>query len=97
MKIFHIPAFHDNYIWAVQNGDFISLVDPGDADVSLDIIKSKNLILQDILITHHHYDHTGGVNALKKFMKGKVYGPKDCIFDGIEAVSYTHLTLPTNA
>lgn len=95
MKIFHIPAFRDNYIWAVQNGDFISLVDPGDADVSLDIIKSKNLILQDILITHHHYDHTGGVNALKKFMKGTVYGPKDCIFDGIEVPLVENETLKT--
>ena len=31
--------------------------------------------LHDILVTHHHHDHVGGVEALKKATGAKVYGP----------------------
>ena len=73
MKIFHIPAFTDNYIWAIQKDNYISVIDPGDSDVVIDVLKNNNLTLMDILITHHHYDHTGGITTLREMMKGKVY------------------------
>ena len=76
MSIFHIPAYTDNYIWALQSGNNISLIDPGEAKPVLEIIKKKNLDLVDILLTHHHFDHVGGTLELKPFMRGKVYGPK---------------------
>ena len=34
------------------------------------------MILEDILITHHHFDHTGGLEDLHKLVKGNIYGPK---------------------
>ena len=75
MKIFHIPAFTDNYIWSIEKEGKISVIDPGDANAVVNILQNRNLELEDILITHHHYDHTGGVNELKKVMQGNVYGP----------------------
>ena len=60
MNIFDIPAFTDNYIWAIQIDDSITVIDPGDSKPVLNILEEKKLKLQDILITHHHYDHTGG-------------------------------------
>ena len=66
MNIFDIPAFTDNYIWALQVDSSITLVDPGDAAPVIKIIKEKKLKIEDILITHHHFDHTGGLVELKK-------------------------------
>ena len=76
MKIFHIPAFTDNYIWCIQKNKKLAVVDPGDSKELLNLIKDNDLILEDILITHHHFDHTGGLEDLHKLVKGNIYGPK---------------------
>ncbi len=75
-----INAFNDNYIWAITNKEMVTLVDPGDADVCIKFIEAENLILNAILITHHHADHTGGIEALVEYCQQKqwslsVYGP----------------------
>ena len=77
MKIFHIPAFTDNYIWCIQENNKLAVVDPGDSKELLNLIKDNDLILEDILITHHHFDHTGGLEDLHKLVKGNIYGPKE--------------------
>jgi len=33
--------------------------------------------LEGILITHHHYDHTNGIEEILKYKKVEVYGPKN--------------------
>ncbi|MAU87682.1 MAG: hydroxyacylglutathione hydrolase, partial [Gammaproteobacteria bacterium] len=83
MSIFHIPAYTDNYIWVLQSGNNISIIDPGEAKPVLEVIKKRDLNLVDILLTHHHFDHVGGTTELKKIMSGKVYGPKGNI-EGID-------------
>ena len=84
MNIFDIPAFTDNYIWALQVDDSITIVDPGDATPVIEVVKKKNLVIKDILITHHHFDHTGGLLELKKHISGTVYGPKNPNISGID-------------
>ena len=83
MRIFHIPAYTDNYIWVIQSGSDISVIDPGDASPVLELINNNNLNLVDILLTHHHFDHVGGTLELKKQINGKVYGPAGNI-EGID-------------
>ena len=83
MRIFHIPAYTDNYIWVIQSGSDISIIDPGDASPVLELINNNNLNLVDILLTHHHFDHVGGTLELKKQINGKVYGPAGNI-EGID-------------
>ena len=75
MRIFHIPAYTDNYIWVIQSGSDISVIDPGDASPVKELIDANNLNLVDILLTHHHFDHVGGTLELKEQIDGKVYGP----------------------
>lgn len=80
MAIIALPAFKDNYIWAIVNESKHTLlcVDPGDAQTVLTYAKNNQLILTHILITHHHTDHLGGVDELlQAFPKTIVYGPQD--------------------
>lgn len=70
-----IPAFHDNYIWLLHRGDRAVVVDPGDAAPVADALAASGLNLDAILITHHHADHQGGVDALVSACHPAVYGP----------------------
>lgn len=75
MNLLPLPAFTDNYIWMLHNGRDALVVDPGDAQPVMDALQRHALTLQSILVTHHHADHTGGVNALRDATGARVYGP----------------------
>jgi hydroxyacylglutathione hydrolase len=75
-NIFPIPALADNYIWCLHNDKDCVVVDPGEADPVFAALKERNLALRAILVTHHHYDHTGGIHALTQQFKVPVIGPK---------------------
>ncbi|WP_151705482.1 hydroxyacylglutathione hydrolase [Nitrincola alkalilacustris] len=83
-KVTPIPAFNDNYIWLIHKPGYGSaVVDPGDADPVIRFLESHDLTLDAILITHHHADHTGGVQKLLSRYQVPVYGPHNSPFDGI--------------
>tara|TARA_A100001015_G_scaffold11042_1_gene13235 strand:- start:2606 stop:3337 length:732 start_codon:yes stop_codon:yes gene_type:complete len=86
MKIDHIHAFTDNYIWVIRNKTQVTLVDPGDPAPVLKFLHENDLNLQDILITHHHWDHIGGINQLKPVCQGKIYGPDNPNIKGIDII-----------
>lgn len=71
-----IPAFDDNYIWLLHNTRDAIVIDPGDAGPVLAELNIKKLKLKAILITHHHADHTLGVNKLLEEYPAIVYAPK---------------------
>jgi len=72
--IHRLPALTDNYIWLIESGDKAWVVDPGDAHPVLEKLAKLNLTLIGILLTHHHYDHTDGVEALlEAFPIARVY------------------------
>ena len=66
LKIRPIPAFTDNYIWAIINDETqeVIIVDAGDAEPVLEFVNRENLTINQIWVTHHHSDHIGGVTAL---------------------------------
>lgn len=82
-----IPAFNDNYIWlfSLPESKHVAVVDPGDAQPVIEYLRTNNLTLDAILITHHHNDHTGGANELAKTFSIPVYGPASSPFKGITA------------
>ncbi len=74
MTIYPIPAFHDNYIWClVKNSDCL-IVDPGEALPVEKFLQKNNLNLKAILATHHHFDHTNGIQKLVHARPVPVYG-----------------------
>ncbi len=75
LNLVALPAFDDNYIWLLHDGQHALVVDPGDAQVVLQALKRWSLRLETILVTHHHIDHTGGVDALRDTTGAMVYGP----------------------
>ncbi|HIE1843227.1 hydroxyacylglutathione hydrolase [Pseudomonas aeruginosa] len=64
MFVVPIPAFMDNYIWALHDGKTAIVVDPGMAAPVEAFLRENQLVLGGILITHHHDDHQGGVAEL---------------------------------
>ncbi len=83
IKISPIPAFFDNYIWCMfdQESGKACVVDPGSAKDTTLFLDENKLRLENILITHHHPDHTGGVAQLKKENKVKVWGSEESKLD----------------
>ena len=73
-----LPAFSDNYIWLLQDTEQqrCAVVDPGDAaPVEAWLAANPGWQLSDILITHHHFDHVGGIERLKTITGARVLGP----------------------
>lgn len=78
VSVFPIEAFNDNYIWCLHNQTHCAVVDPGDAKPVLDYCQANKLSLSAIIVTHHHWDHTGGIDALLSvFPDIPVYGPQN--------------------
>ena len=75
LNLLPIPAFTDNYLWLLHNGQQALVVDPGDAAPVQRVLEELGLDLTTILVTHHHADHTGGVDELRNTTGAKVYGP----------------------
>ena len=79
LTITPIPAFNDNYIWAMtkqtQQTLHCAVVDPGDAAPVVAFLQQTGAELSTILLTHHHHDHIGGVAQLCKQFSPQVYGP----------------------
>jgi hydroxyacylglutathione hydrolase len=75
MQIEPIPAFEDNYIWALRAHGRAAVVDPGDAAPVLRFLEANGDRLEAILVTHRHGDHIDGVAELVARCAAPVYGP----------------------
>ena len=58
----------DNYAYLLveESSKQVAVIDPGSAKPVLKALAAGNFGLTHILLTHHHYDHSGGVAELKK-------------------------------
>ncbi len=70
-----IQALGDNFIFLCEyeNGKAF-VVDPGSSAPVLDVIQKRGLKVTEILVTHHHWDHTGAVAELKHKTGCRVIG-----------------------
>jgi hydroxyacylglutathione hydrolase len=86
IEITGVDAFGDNYIWMVKNpgSSHVVAVDPGDETPVLAWMQQRGCDLSAILITHHHYDHVGGIAELRQaYPDVKVYGPANETIRGL--------------
>lgn len=76
LKIVAVPAFADNYLWLLHDeatGE-TAVVDPGDAAPVLAEAERRGWVINKVLNTHWHPDHTGGNEAIKTG-GATVFGP----------------------
>lgn len=81
-ELIALPVRTDNYIWLVRNATHSWVIDPSLAEPVRDYIAQHGLILADLLLTHHHYDHVDGIAELAPLVRGRIIGDSTRI-DGL--------------
>lgn len=93
LRIITVPCLQDNYAYLVVDPTTkdAAVVDPSEAAPVKRALEQDGLTLAEIWITHHHWDHVGGIGDLLEHCKGPVRGS---VFDQknqrIEAQSEAH-------
>lgn len=79
MRVHPIKAYDDNYIWIIQPTAETSviIIDPGDQQPVKQWLSAHNASVDSYLITHHHWDHTDGLEPLLEEYPAPVIGPKN--------------------
>ena len=76
MNIEIIPCLTDNYSYLIHENqsNTVTIIDPSEFAPCDKIISKKYKKLDYILNTHHHYDHVGGNEEIKKKYNSTVLG-----------------------
>lgn len=83
-QIIPIPALKDNYIWLIVGSNQQAVVvDPGDAAPVLKTLNQYGLSLAAILVTHHHWDHTNGIDELLQHHSVPVFSSQQDKVSGV--------------
>ena len=79
MKIKIIPCLKDNYSYLMidESNNTACVIDPSEAEPIINFLEKENINLRYILNTHHHFDHIGGNQDLKKKYNSIVVGYKN--------------------
>lgn len=87
MQVSLLPAFADNYIFALRCQRGVAVVDPGDAAVVERHLAEAGADLVAILVTHHHPDHIGGLGQLaERWPQARRIGPADPRIPGLSEI-----------
>jgi hydroxyacylglutathione hydrolase len=80
-----IPCLEDNYAYLIERGGRRAVVDPSEAKPVLAALGGQSL--QEVWVTHHHWDHVGGIPALLEAFP-------DLIVRGADRQQVTMITHP---
>ena len=74
-----VPVLRDNFVWLLhgEQPDRVAVVDPGEAAPVREALTTRGLTPEAILVTHRHWDHVNGIEALLEHWPVPVYGPRD--------------------
>ena len=77
IKIKIIPQLKDNYSYVVYSDEkqLAAIIDPAESKSIIDFIQKKGLTIETIVLTHHHDDHTAGVQGILNFSTVSVCSP----------------------
>jgi len=78
MQIQIIPCLNDNYSYLIidEENNIACVVDPSESEPIIKYLENTKIKLKFILNTHHHYDHVGGNQKLKKKYGANIVGYK---------------------
>lgn len=76
IEVIPVPCLQDNYAYLVTDGTTTVVVDPSEAAPVQRALMKQGLRLDAILNTHHHWDHIGGNEGLKKSFGCEVFVPR---------------------
>ena len=65
-EIIALPVLRDNFSYLISTAGKAILIDAGEAAPVLTFLAAEELQLVQVLITHHHADHTAGCRALQQ-------------------------------
>ncbi len=82
--LYQLRVLEDNYTYIISWDQDALVVDPGEGEPVEKLLEDEKLTLKNILITHYHADHTGGVELLKKKTECHVIGPEDERIPGLD-------------
>ena len=90
ISIISIPQLKDNYTYLIidKNTNNVIIVDPAESKNLLNYIKKNKLKLISILLTHHHKDHTSGVQNILNNKDVPVYSPSKKIYGTTNTVTH---------
>ncbi len=79
MRVEIIRCLQDNYSYLLIDDlrKIACVIDPGESQPVINCIEKNKIELKYILNTHHHYDHIGGNEDLKKKYNSKIVGFKE--------------------
>lgn len=103
LTVYAIPALVSNYFWLLRpslENNRAYILDPGAAQPVIATLQQYQLELEGIIITHHHWDHTDGIDELLSRYAVPVYGPDSAripqvthkLYDG-DTLTLTDLSL----
>jgi hydroxyacylglutathione hydrolase len=64
MRVVPVPCLKDNFAYLVIDGTRAAVVDPSEAPPIEEALAREGVTLAAVWLTHHHWDHVGGVPAL---------------------------------
>ncbi len=78
MDIVLVPCLSDNYAYLLHDPETgtTGVVDPAEDGPITAALEARGWRLSYILNTHHHYDHVGGNEALKRAFGATIIGPQ---------------------
>ncbi|NKX74121.1 hydroxyacylglutathione hydrolase [Rhodobacteraceae bacterium R_SAG3] len=76
LEIVTVPCLADNYAYLVNGPDGVAVIDAPEAAPIIAALEARRWNLGVIMITHHHHDHVGAINALRDKYGCPVMGPK---------------------
>lgn len=75
LQVFSLPVLKDNYSYVLRDekSKKTAIIDPGEASPLIDFLEARAWRPDFIWNTHHHWDHIGGNDALKKKYQSKIW------------------------
>lgn len=76
LSLVTVPCLQDNYAYLIHDrvSGATAVVDVPEDGPVFEALAQQGWRLSDILITHHHHDHVGGVEALRHATGARVWG-----------------------